>query len=92
MDPDATLELIADELRLMDDPEQLDEHCQNLFNWIRRGGSLPSVSARRKWPSAWSYYHVWNEPETDFDILTSAPSADRSINARATNAARLMFD
>lgn len=78
MDPDATLELIADELRLMDDPEQLDEHCQNLFDWIRRGGSLPSVSARRKWPSAWSYYHVWNEPETDFDILTSALSADRS--------------
>lgn len=58
MDPNATLERIADLLRRSAGDEEagtrLDEACQDLYDWLARGGFEPTN--KDAFPSAWSYY------------------------------------
>lgn len=54
MDPNACLDLIAFYLRYADDyGADLDETCQDLFDWLDKGGFEPDWS---KHPSASEYY------------------------------------
>lgn len=50
MDPNATLQLISECLRHAENP---DWHCQDLYDWISRGGFEPDWS---KHASAAEYY------------------------------------
>ena len=42
MDPNACFQLILDALET-DDPDEAREHADDLRNWLRRGGFMPTI-------------------------------------------------
>jgi len=42
MDPTACFQLILDALE-SDDPDEAREHADDLCNWLRRGGFMPTI-------------------------------------------------
>lgn len=53
MDPNATLREIDAFLARHETGDEVDIHCQNLFDWIQRGGFEPEWS---RYPLGTSYY------------------------------------
>ena len=53
MDPNVTLQMIDEFLAKHQTGEEVDEWCQNLFDWIKKGGFEPDWS---KYELGTSYY------------------------------------